>query len=204
MSKTPKIFAIFFATMLTFAIPVKPVHGSITNIVHVQVESIMFESSTIIEDTPESIDFPTQPSSIEAQLENLENLTTCPSRGSISSTFGGRTSPGGIGSTNHQGIDIAASYGTPVYVYKEGVVVQAGFNGGYGYSVEVQHDDFNTFYAHMPYVSVAVGEYVMSGDQIGVVASTGNSTGPHLHLELHIENSSGSVAVDPSRLLEAC
>jgi murein DD-endopeptidase MepM/ murein hydrolase activator NlpD len=112
----------------------------------------------------------------------------------------GRTSPGGIGSTNHQGIDIAAPYGTPIYAFKEGIVVQAGFNGGYGYSVEIQHDDFNTFYAHMPDVSVAVGEFVMSGDQIGIVASEGNSTGPHLHAEQHVNG----VAVDPVGLLENC
>jgi murein DD-endopeptidase MepM/ murein hydrolase activator NlpD len=200
MSKTPKIFAIFFATILTFTIQVDPVYGAVPKLFDIELKSVIVEPLTIEEDIPEQREYPTQSSSVEAQLENLKNLTTCPTKGKISSTFGGRTSPGGIGSTNHQGIDIAAPYGTPIYAFKEGIVVQAGFNGGYGYSVEIQHDDFNTFYAHMPDVSVAVGEFVMSGDQIGIVASEGNSTGPHLHAEQHVNG----VAVDPVGLLENC
>ena len=106
-----------------------------------------------------------------------------PVDGIITSDFGHRASPGGIGSTNHQGIDIGAKTGTPVAAADGGVVVMAGWYGGYGKTVQVKHDDGTiTQYSHLSWWDVNEGDTVAQGQEIGLVGSTGNSTGPHLHL----------------------
>ena len=105
-----------------------------------------------------------------------------PCNGTITSTFGHRSSPGGIGSTNHQGIDIGASMGAPVTAADGGVVVRSGWYGGYGKTVQIQHDDGTiTQYSHLSWWEPKVGDVVAQGQEIGKVGSTGNSTGPHLH-----------------------
>ena len=108
-----------------------------------------------------------------------------PISGRITSTFGGRSSPGGIGSTNHKGIDIAGSYGIPVYASDGGTVSYAGWMGGYGYLVEIDHGNgYVTRYGHNSSLTVSVGEHVYKGQQIARVGSTGNSTGNHCHFEI--------------------
>lgn len=105
-----------------------------------------------------------------------------PCNGTITSTFGHRSSPGGIGSTNHQGIDIGASMGAPVTASDGGVVIKAGWYGGYGKTVQIQHDDGTiTQYSHLSWWEPHVGDVVAQGQEVGKVGSTGNSTGPHLH-----------------------
>jgi murein DD-endopeptidase MepM/ murein hydrolase activator NlpD len=105
----------------------------------------------------------------------------------ITSPVGGRASPGGIGSTNHKGVDIGASYGTDILAAKSGVVISAGWNGGYGYCVIIQHGSYGnyTLYGHMSRILVSYGQSVSQGQVIGLVGSTGNSTGPHIHFEIH-------------------
>ena len=108
-----------------------------------------------------------------------------PISGRITSYFGGRSSPGGIGSTNHQGIDIAGSYGTPVYAADGGTVTYAGWMGGYGYLVQIDHGNgYVTRYGHNSSLTVSVGQHVYKGQQIARVGSTGNSTGNHCHFEV--------------------
>ena len=108
-----------------------------------------------------------------------------PISGRITSYFGGRSSPGGIGSTNHQGIDIAGSYGTPVYAADGGTVTYAGWMGGYGYLVQIDHGNgYVTRYGHNSSLTVSVGDHVYKGQQIARVGSTGNSTGNHCHFEV--------------------
>lgn len=103
----------------------------------------------------------------------------------ITSTFGGRASPGGIGSTNHKGIDIAAPRGTPVYAADGGTVTYAGWMSGYGYLVRVNHGNgYETYYGHNSSLTVSVGQHVYKGQQIARVGSTGNSTGNHCHFEV--------------------
>jgi murein DD-endopeptidase MepM/ murein hydrolase activator NlpD len=86
----------------------------------------------------------------------------------------------------HAGIDLAAPYGTPIRVAGAGVVVAAGPAAGYGNAVLVDHGNgFLTHYAHMSAIAVQVGRHVAAGDQIGNEGSTGHSTGPHLHFEVH-------------------
>lgn len=108
-----------------------------------------------------------------------------PVSGRITSYFGGRRSPGGIGSTNHKGIDIAAPKGTPVYAADGGTVTYAGWMGGYGYLVRINHGNgYETYYGHNSSLTVSVGQKVYKGQQIARVGSTGNSTGNHCHFEV--------------------
>ncbi len=107
---------------------------------------------------------------------------TWPARGVLSSGYGWRWG------RMHHGIDIAADVGTPIYAAAGGVVEYAGWNsGGYGNMIEVRHSDGSmTRYAHLNAVYVQVGQRVGQSEQIGEMGSTGYSTGPHLHFEVHL------------------
>lgn len=121
-----------------------------------------------------------------------------PVAGPISSYYGYRTSLGGIGSTFHEGVDIAGDYGTPISATAAGTVTQAGWVGGYGYFVEVKHaDGIVTRYGHNSAVLVYEGQHVDQGSMIALMGSTGNSTGPHCHYEVRIHGE----AVDPMYFL---
>ena len=116
----------------------------------------------------------------------------------ITSLFGGRKSPGGIGSTNHKGVDIGTPMGTSVLAAKSGTITSAGWNGGYGECIVINHGKGNsTLYGHLSGYNVKVGDVVKQGQVIGYSGSTGNSTGPHLHFGI-IENGSW---VDPLNYL---
>ena len=109
----------------------------------------------------------------------------------ISSPIGGRVSPGGIGSTNHKGVDICnVGYTSSVFAVKSGKVILAntsGWGGGYGNYVVIDHGGgVTTLYAHMSSVSVSEGQMVSQGTAIGITGNTGASTGPHLHYEVRI------------------
>ena len=108
-----------------------------------------------------------------------------PTSGRISSYFGGRKSPGGIGSTNHKGIDIAVPRGTPIYAADGGTVTYSGWMSGYGYLVQVDHGNgYVTRYGHNSSLTVSVGQHVYKGQQVARAGSTGNSTGNHCHFEV--------------------
>ena len=108
-----------------------------------------------------------------------------PTSGRISSYFGGRKSPGGIGSTNHKGIDIAVPRGTPIYAADGGTVTYSGWMSGYGYLVQIDHDNgYVTRYGHNSSLTVSVGQHVYKGQQVARAGSTGNSTGNHCHFEV--------------------
>jgi len=117
-----------------------------------------------------------------------------PAQGVLTSGYGWRWG------RMHKGIDIAAPIGTPIVAAAPGVVITAGWNsGGYGYLVEVQHDDGSiTLYAHNDRILVREGQYVEQGQQLSEMGSTGYSTGPHLHFEIH---PSGDGAVNPMAYL---
>lgn len=92
----------------------------------------------------------------------------------------------------HNGIDIVADgrpcKGDPAYAAADGVVVRADWYGGYGNCVIIDHGDgIQTLYAHFSELSVQVGDVVKAGDEVGKIGSTGNSTGPHLHFEVHVD-----------------
>lgn len=117
----------------------------------------------------------------------------CPSA-YISSEFGGRESPGGIGSTNHKGRDYAAASGTPIYAAASGTVTTVAFQSARGYYVVINHGNgLSTLYQHCSAIYVSQGQSVSAGTNIAAVGSTGNSTGPHLHFEVHVNGT----PVDP-------
>ena len=89
------------------------------------------------------------------------------------------------GADNHDGIDLAAPMDRPVYAAYRGTVSFAGWNGGYGRLVIINHPQgYSTRYAHLAGFRVSVGQAVTRGERIGRVGSSGNSTGPHLHFEV--------------------
>lgn len=103
---------------------------------------------------------------------------------SISSGFGARIAPTSKSSNYHSGIDIAVSMNSNIYAVDSGKIILAGWNGGYGYQVKIQHsNNIVTTYAHCSKVLVKKGQTVSQGDIIARSGSTGNSTGPHLHFE---------------------
>jgi len=106
--------------------------------------------------------------------------------GWVSSEFGRRRNPvTGEWGDNHPGIDIAAPYGEPVYAGASGRVTHAGWYPGYGKYIEIEHDfGYCTAYGHLSTIAVNVNAYVVKGQFIGRVGSTGYSTGPHLHYEV--------------------
>ncbi|MEK7584552.1 MAG: peptidoglycan DD-metalloendopeptidase family protein [Patescibacteria group bacterium] len=105
----------------------------------------------------------------------------------ISSGFtGARIDPISGHTAPHRAVDYAAAYGTPVVSVGDGTVVRAGWNGGYGYSVDVRHNEtYTTRYGHFSKIAVKNGAQISQGDIVGYVGSTGHSTGPHLHYEIH-------------------
>ena len=119
--------------------------------------------------------------------------------GRISSGFGHRTDPLSGVARDHGGLDIAAPKGTPVLSVARGRVVRADWSSSYGNVVEIEHEGgVRSRYAHQDQLDVRVGDQVEAGEQIGVVGSTGRSTGNHLHLEVHRDGA----AVDPHAFLE--
>src|SRR5699024_8917499 len=121
-----------------------------------------------------------------------------PSNGGVSSSYGYRNHPISGGQKLHAGIDISAGQGAPVQSAADGVVGKvvtgcaegnSSCGGGYGNYIIVTHvidgETFSTLYGHLSSVNVSTGQTVNQGTQIGSVGSTGGSTGPHLHFEVH-------------------
>lgn len=111
-------------------------------------------------------------------------LAVQPISGTITSRYGVSSR---IRKSTHTGLDIAASSGTPIKVMAEGTVTCASYQGSYGYLVKINHGNgVETWYGHTSKMYVKVGQKVNAGDVIASVGSTGNSTGPHLHLEIRL------------------
>ena len=110
-----------------------------------------------------------------------------PFHGDITSRFGTRENPfDGSGVETHKGLDIRAPYGAPVKSMAKGEVIFAGPRGGFGNCIMLKHGNgFETLYGHLSKILVNVGQKIEIGQQIGNVGSTGRSTGPHLHYEVH-------------------
>ena len=118
-----------------------------------------------------------------------------PVSGSVSSRFGSRS---GSRSTIHTGVDISTSLGTGIRPIAQGTVTYAGYKGSYGYLVIIDHGNgIESYYAHCNELYVSVGQSVDTSSTIAAVGSTGNSTGPHLHLEIRINGQ----AVNPQNYL---
>ena len=109
----------------------------------------------------------------------------------LTSPFGMRIHPITGKETMHQGVDMAAPQGTPIYAAKDGKVTRTAFQaGGAGYYVSISHGGgFSSVYMHMTHYIVSPGQYVKAGQVIGYVGSTGGSTGPHLHFGISYNGS---------------
>lgn len=113
-----------------------------------------------------------------------------PASGRLSSPFGYRVHPISRVRKLHTGQDISAPSGSPIYAAESGVVVSAGWRGGYGNATVVDHGaGVATLYAHQSRFAVRAGQHVARGQLIGYVGSTGYSTGPHLHFEVRVNGS---------------
>jgi murein DD-endopeptidase MepM/ murein hydrolase activator NlpD len=143
-----------------------------------------------------SPDMPILPSSSEylPEAPNYFNGYIWPTRGTLTSGYGWRWG------RMHRGVDVAGPVGTPIMAAAPGVVERAGWNsGGYGNLVDIRHPDGSlTRYAHNSRLLVRAGQQVAQGQQISEMGSTGRSTGPHLHFEIHLPNQG---TVNPMALL---
>jgi murein DD-endopeptidase MepM/ murein hydrolase activator NlpD len=121
-----------------------------------------------------------------------------PASGTLGSGFGPRLHPIYGIVRMHSGVDIGGRTGDPVFAAKEGEILFAGRRGGYGNAVIVEHaGGVSTVYAHLSKIGVSAGDHVATGEAIGLIGSTGLSTGPHLHFEVRV----GGVAKDPELFL---
>jgi murein DD-endopeptidase MepM/ murein hydrolase activator NlpD len=104
----------------------------------------------------------------------------------VTSEFGNRNNPFGRGTQFHGGTDVGAPTGTPIRAMQDGYVTFEGWNGGFGLKIRIDHGNgYTTWYAHNSRNLVRVGDFVTRGQHIANVGSTGQSTGPHLHFEIH-------------------
>jgi murein DD-endopeptidase MepM/ murein hydrolase activator NlpD len=140
-----------------------------------------------------------------ARMDALEDgLSSIPQvmpadRGMISSGFGFRSDPFTGAAAMHTGLDFRGPIGSPIHAAAKGRVSFVGQRSGYGNVVEVSHGNgLLTRYAHMSAFRARVGEDVQAGDVIGLIGSSGRSTGPHLHFEVRINDR----AVNPRPFLE--
>jgi len=131
---------------------------------------------------------PVAEAKIAAELARERDLAAIPSiwptLGYISSGFGFRSYPDyGF----HAGLDIVNDYGAPVYATASGVVIEAGWHGGFGYRIIIDHGNgLQSMYAHNSRLLVSGGDVVKKGQQIATVGSTGFATGPHVHYQLEL------------------
>jgi murein DD-endopeptidase MepM/ murein hydrolase activator NlpD len=177
----------------------REVRGLVSEVVP---EEMAFGMGGSYPEKPESIEealyylraqIPLQEDELENLLEEVaaykEELDATPdfrpANGRVTSAFGWRASPFNRRTTFHSGIDIGAPYGAPVWAAASGRVVQARYQTGYGNYIIIDHGTYTTHYAHLRKFLVSAGDVVEKGQRIGEVGSTGYSTGPHLHFEIH-------------------
>lgn len=139
-------------------------------------------------------------SQAELDIINVKNTTTFikPIEGVISSKYGQRDTATGRVPKNHTGTDIAANLGTKIIAATDGEVVLASSEGDYGNHLKIQIGEVSIIYAHCNSLYVKQGDKVVQGQEIAEVGSTGNSTGPHLHFEIRLNEQT----IDPQKILE--
>ena len=138
-------------------------------------------------------------SEMELDIENLKAAYKFvnPLNGTVSSGFGARESKYQKVSGYHTGVDIAAESGTPIVASMEGIVDFVSNEGDYGKHIKIRCNNVTTLYAHCSKIFVKEGQIVASGQKIANVGNTGNSTGPHLHFEIRVEDR----FVDPAKII---
>ena len=199
----------FFAASLSVAMAAPAAANSSANAAAVDVTKPVKDSASPLGNGDDQF------RELFAQWEGLDNGTTTtatasqprqrsagvsiPSRmplegASFTSGYGMRTHPVLGGRRRHNGVDLAAPTGTPVYATGDGIVEMAQWYSSYGNYIQIGHgNELETRYAHLSRIVVSEGSFVEKGDLIGYVGSTGRSTGPHLHYEVRM----AGVAVNP-------
>ena len=155
-----------------------------------------------------AVDSEVEENAMETQLRMIEKTsnpaflpTMWAHLGKINNEFGFRRNPfGGRSYEFHAGMDIGGEYGDAVIAPANGIVTNADWQGGYGNMIEIDHGNgLKTRYGHLSRIGVNVGDVVQRGQFIGLIGSTGRSTGPHLHFELRLNDKS----INPRRFLPA-
>ncbi|SHH15198.1 peptidoglycan DD-metalloendopeptidase family protein [Clostridium grantii] len=151
------------------------IKAEIVKINGIEAERTILEESIITEPVSQVV--------VKGTKERPKTMATgsfgWPSGGSITSKFGYRWG------RNHNGIDFGVSTGTPIKASDGGKITFAGWKGGYGYLVIIDHENgYSTYYGHNSILKVKAGERVYKGQTISLSGNTGNSTGPHLHFEI--------------------
>jgi murein DD-endopeptidase MepM/ murein hydrolase activator NlpD len=137
---------------------------------------------------------------LERILDGIPQFLPTTRASMVSSSYGYRRDPFTGQGAFHSGLDFRASYGSPIHAAADGVVSYVGSKAGYGRLVEITHGNgLMTRYAHMSAAKARVGSKVSAGDIIGLIGSSGRSTGPHLHFEVRVNNR----AVNPRPFLES-
>jgi len=138
-------------------------------------------------------------SEMDLDVENLKNAYSFinPITGIVSSKFGSRESEYQKVTGYHTGVDVAAEEGTIIKASMEGIVELVSSEGDYGNHIKIRSNNVSTLYAHCSKIFVKEGQIVGQGQEIGAVGNTGNSTGPHLHFEIRIDDR----FVDPLKIL---
>lgn len=153
-----------------------------------------------------TVDSQTEETAVEKKLNLIERTsnprflpTIWAHLGKINNEFGFRRNPfGGRSYEFHAGMDIDGEKGDMLVAPANGVVLKAGWQGGYGYLIEIDHGNgLKTRYGHLSKLEVNVGDTIQRGQLIGLIGSTGRSTGPHLHYELRLDDK----AINPRRFL---
>lgn len=178
------------------------------NVIESEIMEKKEENSNIIENTNELegsnlIEYNTETSSSINEMElDVKNLNAAysfssPLNGIVSSTFGARESKYQNVKGYHTGIDLAADKGTTIKAAMQGIVELVSSEGDYGKHIKIRCNNVTTLYAHCSKIYVNEGQIVAEGQEIAAVGSTGNSTGPHLHFEIRVEDR----FVDPALII---
>ena len=183
-----------------------------------EVKTLNYERPDVVENSTNNIGGPsnsfqltnaetkTEEDEMEAQLKLIER-TSNPSflpnmwahSGKINNEFGFRRNPfGGRSYEFHPGMDIDGERGSIVVAPANGTVIKSGWQGGYGNMIEIDHGNgLTTRYGHLSRINIQVGDTIQRGQEMGLVGSTGRSTGPHLHFEIRLNDK----AINPRRFL---
>lgn len=143
---------------------------------------------------------PEAPQAIVTDVQSLKNSYHFikPIEGIVSSRFGSRESQYQNVTGEHTGIDLASDSGTKIKAAMTGTVTQVSSEGDYGNHIRITKENVTTLYAHCQEIYVAEGQEITEGQEIASVGSTGNSTGPHLHFEIRIDDN----PINPEEIIQ--
>ena len=153
---------------------------------NIAIQEVFTENSNDIDAVEVAIATANLENSVATLIKQKTNsvngvLLSTPTKGTVTSRYGARWG------RSHNGIDVGAATGTPIYAAASGTITNASTFGGYGQLIKINHGNgVETYYGHCSKIYVKVGQQVETGDLIGLVGSTGNSTGPHLHFEVRV------------------